>query len=68
MFGYATLCHYIGNMKKQRVNITIDEQLVPKIDDKRIATGHTRSSFINYVLNLFFREEEEKREKKEENK
>lgn len=51
-------------MKKKAIHITVDENLIPKVDEKREETGHTRSSFINFVLNKFFKEETENRKAK----
>jgi metal-responsive CopG/Arc/MetJ family transcriptional regulator len=47
-------------MKKQKIGITLDKELVPIIDELRTEQGHSRSSFINYVLNKFIKEEKDK--------
>lgn len=47
-------------MKKDKIAITIDKELTPKIEKQARKLRHTKSSFINYVLNLFFEELEEK--------
>lgn len=45
-------------MKKDKIHITIDKELSPKIENCRKELGHNKSSFVNYVLTKFFREKE----------
>lgn len=47
-------------MKKQKIGITLDKELIPVIDKLREDQGHSRSSFINYVLNRFIKEKKKK--------
>ena len=49
-------------MKKKAIHITIDENLIKEIDEQREEQGHNRSSFINFIVKSFFKNQKKNRD------
>lgn len=50
-------------MKKKSIHVTIDENLIPKIEEYREEQGHTKSSLVNFIIKSFFKEKEKEKKK-----
>jgi metal-responsive CopG/Arc/MetJ family transcriptional regulator len=42
--------------KKEKIHISIDKELIPKLENECKETDRTRSALINFILNKFFKD------------